>query len=283
MSNKPSNWAAWQRFFAARRNRQLPRLEAVQTAAPLPPSLAKSLAIFQLGESGGGTIVDQVWDSRLPGVDADYAAAMALFVAEEHRHANILAMCVRMLGGRLIRRNWTASLFVFARRLMGLRIKIMVLLAAEVVGICYYHLLATQLPHGRLRALLEEMVGDERSHLRFHCAFLRSQTQGVARRHLFRIAWRLTMLATAVVVAVDHRAAIRDMGIGMSAVWRRIWTYSLAAERLVATPVSHRGAVAPRVASAAADRVRRQPAGSIDSATLADRVIRLAGFGDRAA
>ena len=84
---------------------------------------------------------------------------MAYFVEEEHRHANILAMCVRLLGGTLVKKNWTAGLFVFARRLIGLRLKVLVLLAAEVVGLCYYHLLAVQLPASRLR---EPAAGDRR-------------------------------------------------------------------------------------------------------------------------
>ena len=100
----------------------------------MPGSLARSLAVFELGESGGGTIVEQARRSGIEAIDDDYADALALFVDEEHRHADILAICVRMLGGTLIRKNWTATLFVFARRLIGLRLKILVLLAAEWVG-----------------------------------------------------------------------------------------------------------------------------------------------------
>ena len=50
----------------------------------IPATLARSLAIFQLGESGGGTVVEQARRSRLPSAGEDYAEAVALFVAEEH-------------------------------------------------------------------------------------------------------------------------------------------------------------------------------------------------------
>jgi len=151
MATRSTNWSHWRAFFAARRHRPGVRLLANEPQlADVPASVARSLAIFQLGESGGGTVIEQAQHSRLPAIDDDYAAAVALFVAEEHRHAELLACCVRALRGRLIERNWTARLFVFGRRLVGLRLKIMVLLAAEVVGICYYRLLAGGLPDSEL-------------------------------------------------------------------------------------------------------------------------------------
>jgi len=233
MGNGNSSWRRWYHFFAARRDRRLPPLDSSDRYSNVPASVAKSLAIFQLGESGGGTVIKQARRSSVKGVDAVYADTMALFVAEEHHHAEILAICVRNLGGSLIHKNWTARLFVFARRLMGLRLKVLVLLAAEVVGICYYHLLATRLPKTRLQALLVQMVEDERAHLHFHCCFLRTQTFNGWRRWLFVLAWRATMAAAAIVVLIDHRRALRDLDISYSTVWRRWMAYSGLAERLV--------------------------------------------------
>ena len=158
---------------------------------------------------------------------------MAWFVAEEHRHANLLAMCVRLLGGELIRENWTAKLFVFGRRLIGLRLKVLVLLAAEVVGLVYYNLLARHLEPCNLRERLLEIVDDERSHLYFHCDFLRSQTEGRVRRWMFQITWRSVIAAAALVVAFDHRHAIRDLEIGFSTVFERWSNFAKLAEALV--------------------------------------------------
>ena len=116
MAREPANWNHWKEFFAARRHRPGARLlQDEPQLADVPASVARSLAIFQLGESGGGTVVEQAGRSRLPFVDEDYAEAVALFVAEEHRHAELLACCVRVLRGRLIDRNWTARLFVFGQ------------------------------------------------------------------------------------------------------------------------------------------------------------------------
>jgi len=106
----------------------------------------------------------------------------------------------------------------------------MVLLAAEVVGICYYELLAATLPDGGLTSVLREIAADERAHLRFHCDFLRAQVRTHAHRRIFVVTWRALMVAAAIAVLVDHRAALRDLGIAPGAVWRRWWTCSHNAE-----------------------------------------------------
>lgn len=235
MQSESTNWREWRHFFALRSDRQLPELSASEDYSEIPNSVARSLAIFQLGESGGGTVIEQARRSAINSIDEHYAEAMGLFVAEEHRHADILAICVRNLGGSIIRTNWTAKLFVFARRLIGLRLKVLVLLAAEVVGLCYYHLLASRLPPSRLKSLLAQIVNDERAHLHFHCSFLRTQAQSAWRRTLFVMVWRSTMFAAAIVVLLDHRHALRDLELDISTVWRRWTTYSRLAERLVTT------------------------------------------------
>ena len=228
-----TGWRRWCEFFESRAERSLPTLDTRTDYGALPQSLAASLAIFQLGESGGGTVVAQARASRLPGVDSDYARAVELFVEEEHRHANILAMCVRMLGGELRKTNWTARLFVAGRRLMGLRLKVLVLLAAEVVGICYYMALASALPASPMKSWLLQIVDDERAHLEFHCRFLKSQVTSRWRRWVFVGAWRSVMFAAAVVVMIDHRRTIQDLGLGYRQVWDRWMAIAELAEKLV--------------------------------------------------
>lgn len=237
MVERQGNWRGWKDFFAARSARPAPQILADDPQlASVPKSVARSLAIFQLGESGGGTVIEQARKSTIRGVDEHYAEAMALFVAEEHRHAELLACCVRALRGKLIRKNWTARLFVFGRRLIGLRLKVMVLLAAEVVGICYYHLLSSRLPDGGLKSLLTEVVADEKSHLQFHCCFFRTQVQTQLDRLIFIVTWRLLMAVAAIVVLIDHRHALRDLGISPGTAWRRWMVYSRTAENLVSQP-----------------------------------------------
>jgi hypothetical protein len=233
MAAERIDWRDWVEFFRKRIDRPFRMPDTCDLNGYLPKSLAESLAIFQLGESGGGTIIEQARRSGIKAIDYHYADAMALFVAEEHRHADILASCVTALGGTLISRNWTAQLFVAARRLIGLRIKVLVLLAAEVVGICYYHLLARKIPQCDIKVMLDELVADELSHLQFHCCFLRSQVRSSWSRGIFIIVWRATMLAAAVAVIIDHRNALHDLGIDRRIVWRRWMDYGRLAEGFV--------------------------------------------------
>jgi hypothetical protein len=116
---------------------------------------------------------------------------------------------------------------------MGLRLKVMVLLSAEIVGICYYNLLASRLPKSKLRTLLREIEQDEKAHLRFHCCFLGSQVNSAVSRLVFTAAWRTLMLAAAVVVLIDHRNALHDLGIAPADAWRRWMIYSRTAEALI--------------------------------------------------
>ncbi len=233
MKSSTASWKKWEQFFLNRATRALPELESPDKYAYMPKSVAKSLAVFQLGESGGGTIVEQARISQCNTHDEHYARSLQLFVEEEHRHAELLAICVRNLGGELIRKSWTAKLFVFARRLMGLRLKVLVLLAAEVVGVCYYHLIASRLPRSRIRSLLAQIVNDERSHLYFHCDFLRNHVSSGWRRMLFVAAWRTTITAAAIAVLIEHRRVLRDLNLPVIAVWRRWYSLSRFAEQIV--------------------------------------------------
>ncbi len=218
------NWQRWAIIFSSRRNRPLPATLGDQSHHSWSAALASSLAIFQLGESGGGTVVQQARRSPLHGIDPAYCNSVQWFVEEEHRHAEILAMCVHALGGHCIRHNWTAGLFVFSRRLLGLRLKVLVLLAAEVVGICYYKLLAMRLPAGQLRDSLNELAKDEEAHLKFHSDFLRLYVQGILPGLGFSLVWRLITYSAAIVVILDHRHALNQLGIPLKLVWQR-WMF----------------------------------------------------------
>lgn len=238
------DWSRFLRTLRARAQRPLPDLRPELAYLALPASLTRSLAAFQVGEASGGSVVEQVGRCRLAGVNGQYREAIRLFVAEEHRHGEILARAVRALGGEPLRGNWTETLFRHGRRLMGLRLKVLVLLAAEVIGICYYRLLASRLPPSPLRRALEEMAADEVDHLAFHCAFLRLHARGILRRLLFRALWRSVTGAALLLVAVDHWRALRELNISRRVVARRSLYLVAETERLVLganSPVPERG------------------------------------------
>jgi hypothetical protein len=208
-------WSDWRRHFEANRTRPLPegleRLDEVPEA--WREAVVESLARFQLGEAGEGRIAHEIDGARLPGIDADYRAALKLFVAEEGRHGRILGHMVRALGGRLLAKNWTEHLFVRGRRLLGLRLKLMVLLVAEVVGGAFYGLMVERLPEGPLRRGLRQICEDERHHLRFHGDFFAAQGWGPLMRAGWWATWWALALAASTVVLVDHRKTLNVLNI----------------------------------------------------------------------
>jgi hypothetical protein len=217
-------------------------------------ALARSLARFQVGAAGEGRIVRQIARCRLAGLDADYRRALELFVAEEGRHARILAAAVRALGGELLATTWSERLFVFGRRLCGVRLKLLVLLAAEVIGIGLYGVLAAHLPRGGLRAALEQMCADEGAHLRFHQDFFRAQAPPGWRRALFRLTWGLVAPVAALVVLWDHRRTLRLLDAGLGATARQLARLVAEAARLEDRPPSGAPAAAARPAASLAVR-----------------------------
>jgi hypothetical protein len=219
------SFGRWREYFESNRVRPMPDLPAVR--APWAATLARSLAVFQLGESKGGRLANEI--DALPGLDADYKAAIKLFVAEEQRHGDVLAACVGSLGGELMKQTWTESLFLVARRLAGVRFKLVVLLAAETCGLAFYRGVCTRLPAGPLRDALDEICADEVHHLRFHGDAFRDD-------RAFRLAYIAVVTAAAAVVLVDHRKTHRALGIGISESVQRFRDHVAGMARDLARP-----------------------------------------------
>lgn len=211
------SWIYWRTHFEQQAARPLPIIDGASGTCPNQwrEALTRSLAIFQLGEAGEGRIAQEIDACMLPTIDADYRAALKLFVNEEHRHAQILARMVLELKGRLLENTWSERLFQHARRLMGIRMKLLVLLVAEVIGIAFYGAIVTRLPMGGLKLSLAEICRDEVFHLRFHAAFFRSQMSGITHRLIFTVVWHLVATAAAVVVLWDHRRLLRTLDISI--------------------------------------------------------------------
>ena len=208
------DWTRWRNHFEGNRRRPLPDLARPVGLAPeCARLLASSLARFQLGETGEGRIARQIYGVRWTGIDAAYREALGLFIKEEGRHARILGDMVRALDGEVVRHAWSHGVFVFTRRLLGVRFKLLAMLAAEVVGIGFYGLLASRLPAGPFRDALREICDDESAHLRFHRDLFRTQAPAGWRRALFRIGWAVVGPAAVLVVWWDHRRTLRAFGV----------------------------------------------------------------------
>lgn len=97
--------------------------------------LRRSLATFQLGETGEGrTLQRYAHKIAAEGRFQDYDQALRLFVEEEKYHAQLLAQTMGYLGGDLIEKQWTNSLFRRLRRLINLEFEIQIFVTAEIIG-----------------------------------------------------------------------------------------------------------------------------------------------------
>lgn len=174
-------------------------------------ALTASVQRFQIGESGDGT---QLLRKAARHGDPGYLQAAQLFVAEEQQHADLLGRLLDHLGAAPLTRHWSDTVFVALRRALGLRTELMVLTVAEVVALSYYAALAEAAPDAATRAVAARILADERSHVPFQCDRLTAAFAGARApvRLLARALWWLTALATAVVVAADHRPALRLLG-----------------------------------------------------------------------
>jgi hypothetical protein len=211
------DWKRWRDRFEHNQHRPLPDVHPPPGLAPeRAAALAWSLARFQIGETGEGRIARRIWRVRLDGIDHHYRVALGLFIREEGRHARLLAAMVRALGGELVSRSWNASLFRWARHLLGVRTKLLVLLAAEVVGLGCYRLFAGSLPRCPMRAALEEIADDERAHLGFHRDFFATQASRGWRAGVFRVAWAVVGACSVAAVLLEHRRSLRALGVSVA-------------------------------------------------------------------
>lgn len=208
-------WKTWLQAFEDNAANPLPAVSEHGVEDPrLAAPLARSLAIFQLGEAGEGRIAKEVWGFRSSVVDDDWRRAMALWVREESRHGMILGHAVRALGGHEATENWTNDLLVWGRRLFGLRLKLLVILTAEVVGITFYRALAGALGSGDLARALDGIAAEEERHLSFHTRFFALETASArGGRALFTVAWWIVGLFACGVVLVDHHRTLRRLGL----------------------------------------------------------------------
>jgi hypothetical protein len=181
-----------------------------------------TLARFQLGETGEGRIAHEIRKFDDPAIDDDYREALGLFVGEEGRHARILGRCVRSLGGPRLSGAWTEDLFRHGRGLAGVRLKLIVLLSAEVIAVGFYGDIVEALPEGSLRNALEQIVNDEDAHMDFHTDFFSSQLRSPAAKLAFRAAWWSVATSACSVVLWDHRKTLTAFGRSRRATARRL-------------------------------------------------------------
>lgn len=220
-----SRWLAYFRANALRPVRGT--LDPVALEPALREALVHSLQRFHLGESGEGRVAREAAEVGDPVLDDALVRCVDLYVKEEGRHARILVGALKALGARPLRRALAEDLFRLGRRTLGvgrksiagLRAKMLVIAAAEVVGVVYYRLLAERVPSPAIQSMATEIAEDEAAHLDFQAAYTRAYlaaatTAGRRWLALGAASFFGAAVACAVLtVAVDQRTLFRELGI----------------------------------------------------------------------
>ena len=222
-------WDQWRDLFLSRVERPIPQVPCPPLSDTQKYHLGRSLAIFQLGESGEGRIAREIMVYHGPGITPAYRQALGLFVAEEARHGRILKCLLAALAMDPLQATWSNTVFTWGRRLMDIRFKLLVLMAAEVVGLSFYKLVSDGIQQGGFRMALEQICADEDDHLVFHADFFRAHIHTRADRVFFVMLWLLTCVAAIAFACFDHRKSLVALGIRKRLYLRRSFQHSLSA------------------------------------------------------
>jgi hypothetical protein len=209
-----SRWAEWFRENASRW-RTIPWHLGAPLSGAERSTIARSLAVFQLGESSEGKhLIKSAKIHAASSGDVDYLDAIRRFIAEEQGHARVLGRFMDLAGIPRIKHTWSDWVFRRLRRGAGLELSITVLITAELIATIYYAALRDATASGLLRSLCDKILDDEAYHVRF-------QSQRIALLSQGRPAWqnavceefrRILMRGTCLVVWKGHRDVLRAGG-----------------------------------------------------------------------
>lgn len=175
--------------------------------------LAHSLSHFQLGESGEGRFLFAQAKAQISD-NAAYHEALKLFIAEEREHARLLERLVYRFGGATIRHHWTHAIFRLARRALGFKFEIQVLVIAELVGTAYYRLLHRQTRDRVLEEVCALILKDEAQHIDFHADWLGDFQSRLLPIECegWNLQFQILFAAAAQVAWIDHRHCLGAAG-----------------------------------------------------------------------
>jgi len=185
-------------------------------------ALAQSIATFQVGEHGEGEhLLSAASESQ---ATERYKDALSMFIVEEQEHARLLGLVLTAIDAPLRTSHWTERVFVMLRRLKSLRTEVLTLLVAELIALSYYSSLSRGVP--QLAPVFERICEDELRHIDFHADTLpRHLNQwSPAVRMAVRMLWNVLVTGASVVVAFDHRKALRVARVSPWRFMQDVWS-----------------------------------------------------------
>jgi hypothetical protein len=211
--NQKVNARNWLEYFEENLKRRLPIdwEQGVKLEGRYRKAIIGSLQKFQVGESGEGHHLKKY--AAQTG-DAQYCAAINLFIAEENYHAHMLERVLCSAGAPLLHGHWSDAAFIVIRRFGELELELMILLVAELIAKRYYRVLHDATTDANIRHMCIQILRDENAHVAFHCDTLNRSLALLPpfKRRWIRFWWKRFYHVVCGVVAWDHRGVLRAAG-----------------------------------------------------------------------
>lgn len=229
--------AAWVEYFRknAVARRALPWGRGARLTDEECAAIGRSLQAWQLGETSDGRHLRAAaarYSERVG--DADYPAAIDLFIREEQRHGAMLGRFLDRAGIGRIRANWGDQLFRAARYwLTNMEAWTTPVVMVETLAMVYYNAIRRATGSPLLQAICRQILADEVPHVRFQCERLARLLRDRPYLGLWLTmgAQRLGFLGVLLLVWLGHRRALRAGGYGWRRYWRAAWDRMNAAWR----------------------------------------------------
>lgn len=213
----------WVRYFRANAAEPcLPWDDGYRLSGAERAVVIESIQQFQLGENAHGRRLLQ----RAEKVDSEFVQALRLFIREEQRHSDLLGRFLVKQGARCLHRHWVHAAFRRVRGFAGLELRMRVLATAEVLAVPYYTALRDATGSPLLRSICGRILSEEAQHLRFQAfTFARFGLRRSALvRGVARLAHRWFLMATTLLVWMEHRLVFRAGGYSLGRLWKQSLT-----------------------------------------------------------
>lgn len=188
--------------------------------------IGKSVAAFQLGEySEGRGLLKSAKDFSAHFGDRVLYEITQLFIKEEQRHALLLKRFMLAHDIKLLRKQWTDTVFRKLRKFFGYELSVTVLITAEIIALVYYKALKNCTGSPVLKAICDKILADENAHVRFESElllYLRGLKPG-PRAQAVSFLHRFLYAGTVTVVYLGHRKVLAAGGYGPLAFWKSCW------------------------------------------------------------
>jgi hypothetical protein len=223
---RPAEW--WREYFLINGNSlmAIPWQMGVELSDEEREAIATSVQEFQLGESSEGKHLIHAARAYVQRTnDPAYPHTLALFIAEENRHARDLGRFLDLAGIGRAQRAWPDSVFRWLRHRAGLELSISVLVTAEIIAKVYYAALRDSTRSIVLRLLCDQICHDEVMHVFFQTERLAILRRGRNWMTLAAVSLghRILFGGACLVVWHKHGTAMRAGGVGFRCYWRECW------------------------------------------------------------